>query len=210
MRQDHSLLLAAALVLCAALTAPALASGDANLLIGEKSLSDELFDGAGVDGQSMMGVAVSLDLNWPVMLAIDLLTTSKDATVAIEAENLLEFWTDVQTTELDVGVRKFWGDKLKPYIGGGLAYIELDSIQIEHGDFGVPGSEYFDTIIDDSDSGIGIWLNTGLLYRVGQYINIGIDIRYSDAEADLLPFDAETLTLDSGGTHYGVLIGYHW
>jgi opacity protein-like surface antigen len=206
----HNVALVIVLLTVGALAAPALASGDANLIIGEKSLSDEHFDGAGVDGQSLMGVAVSLDFDWPVMLAIDLLQSTKDNTVAIEAENLLEFLTDVQTTELNVGVRKFWGDKFKPYIGGGLAYVELDSIQIEHGDFGLPGSEYWDMIIDDSDSGIGFWLNTGFLYRVGQYINIGFDIRYSDAEADLLPFDAETLTLDSGGTHYGVLIGYHW
>jgi opacity protein-like surface antigen len=211
MKRNGQLVLALALMvgLCAS---PALASGDANLLFGQKSLSGVYHEGSGVDGQSQMGVAVSIDFQWPVMLAVDLLTSSKDNMVVVEAQNPLQFWTDVQTTEVDVGVRKFWErDKLRPYIGGGLAYVELDALQIESGDFGVPGSEYSDVIVDDSDSAVGFWVNAGLLYRVGRYINIGIDVRFSDADADLMPNNVDsTLTLDSGGTHYGILFGYHW
>jgi opacity protein-like surface antigen len=207
----HIGMLAVVLLTLGALTAPALASGDANLIFGRKSLSGTEVEGSGVDGQSQLGVTVTLDFDWPVMLAVDLLSSSKDHNSVLTVQDRLELWTDVETTELDVGVRKFWGDKLKPYIGGGLAYVKLDALQIESGDFGVPGSEYQDTIIDDSDSAIGFWLNAGLLYRLGKNLNIGIDVRHSDADADLRSFNTDgTLKLDSGGTHYGVLFGYHW
>jgi opacity protein-like surface antigen len=195
-----------------ALAAPAEASGDANLIYGQKSLSGTPLESAGVDGQSEIGIALSLDFEWPVMLAVDLLTSSDDNTITIPVQGSLEYWTDVETTELGVGVRKFWGQKrFRPYVGGGLAYVKLDALQIESGDLGFPGTEYRQTIVDDSDSAIGFWLNTGFIYRVGQYLNVGIDIRHSDADADLLPFDTDTtLNLDSGGTHYGVLFGYRW
>jgi opacity protein-like surface antigen len=212
MTKQHKGMAAVVLLMLVLCPAQALAGGDASLVFGRKSIGDSTIEQYGADSQTEMGVAVSMDFDWPVMLAVDLLASSGDKTIVVSDQPRLEFWTDVETTELDVGVRKYWGKKkLKPYIGGGLAYVQLESIQIESGDLGFPGSDYFDTIIDDSDSSIGFWLNAGFLYRVGQYLNIGVDIRHSDADADLLPFDADTtLNLDSGGTHYGVLFGYHW
>jgi opacity protein-like surface antigen len=193
------------------LTAPASASGDANLISGQKSLGEAQLEGFGVDGQSQMGIAISVDFDLPVMLAVDLLVSSDDHTIVVPAENRLEYWSDVQTTELDLGVRKVWGSKLKPYVGGGLALVELDFFQIESGDLGLPDTDYLTRTINDSDSGLGFWLNAGLFYRLGKYLNVGIDIRYSDADVEILLLESdEFLELDSGGSHYGVLFGYHW
>jgi len=187
------------------------AGGDANFLFGQKSLSEDLFDSAGVDGQSQFGVAVTLDFDWPVMLAIDLLMSSDDKTRDISTSFPLQVATDVDTTELDVGVRKFWErNQLRPYVGGGLAYVQLDAKQVESGSLG-PGADFSDTIVDDDDSAVGFWLGGGLLYQATPRFQVGLDLRMSDADADLSGSGASSgIKLDSGGFHYGILLGYHW
>jgi opacity protein-like surface antigen len=185
------------------------AGGDANFFYGQKSISDDVIESAGVDGQTQYGVAVSLEFNWPVALAIDLMSSSDSQTQEVPANNPLFFSTDVDTTEFDVGVRKYWMEKIRPYVGGGLAWVQLDGQQVESGELG--GAPFVDTIVDDDDSDLGFWLNAGFLYQIGEHFNIGVDLRYSDSEATLTPTGGgESRDFDSGGTHYGVLLGYHW
>jgi len=184
--------------------------GDANLLFGQKLLSDDVFDDAGVDSQSQFGVSVTLDFQWPVQLAIDYLSSSDSATTNVPAAFPLQLHTDVDTTELDVGVRKLWGDKLRPFVGGGVTFAQLDAQQTESGTLG-PGVPFSTLIVDDSDRGVGLWINGGVLYLVGNHFNVGLDLRYSDADVDLLPAQGgAALGLDAGGMHYGVVLGYHW
>lgn len=211
MKRIGRLVLMLVLALGAA-ASPALAGGgDVNIVFGQKSLSESMFDNAGVDGQTEIGISVTLDFQWPVMLAIDLLSSSDDSTLALAAAFPLQLDTDVDTIELDLGVRKFWGqDKIRPFVGGGLAWVQLDVRQIESGTLG-PGAPFSTLLVDDSDSGIGLWINAGFLYRVGARFNIGLDVRYSHAGADLsTPLAGPALSLDSGGIHYGVALGYHW
>lgn len=192
--------------------APALAGGgDVNFLFGQKSLSEDRLDSAGVDGQSQFGVSVTLDFQWPVMLAFDFLASSDDAIETVAAAFPLQLDTEVDTTEVAVGVRKFWDrNKFQPFVGGGLAFIQLDARQTESGTLG-PGIAFSTLIVDDDDSGVGLWLNGGVLYRLGDQINVGLDVRYSDASADLTPAQAgPDLGLDAGGVHYGLVVGFHW
>ena len=43
------------------------------------------------------------------------------------------------------------------------------------------------------------------------HLNVGLDVRYSNAGPDLSPPQAGSdLGLDSGGIHYGAVLGYHW
>jgi hypothetical protein len=154
---------------------------------------------------------LSFDFDWPVALAVDLLSSSEDSSRSVVTSYALEYQTDVETTELGVGVRKFWGTKLRPYVGGGLAYVRLDGKQTMTGTLGADLRLFSDTVVDDSDAGLGYWINAGLLYRLGRHVNIGLDLRRSDADAKLSPNQASSsVELDSGGTHYGVMIGYHW
>jgi hypothetical protein len=46
---------------------------------------------------------------------------------------------------------------------------------------------------------------------LGDHFNVGLDVRYSDADADLSS-DEElpALTVDTGSVHYGIALGYHW
>ena len=91
-----------------------------------------------------------------------------------------------------ITVRKMFGErKVQPYVGGGLAYIdgeiEVSSVSVSY-------------------AGIGFWANGGVLFRIGSRFNLGIDVRYSDAEIEPLP----GAKLDAGGTHVGLLVGFRW
>ena len=66
-------------------------------------------------------------------------------------------------------------------------------------------------VIDDKGSGVGLWAGGGFVYRWGDHLNLGLDVRYSDASVSLRPRSTpEVLDLDSGGVQYGVVVGYHW
>lgn len=190
---------------------PALAAGgDANLLIGSKTVDDSTLDFAGVDGQSQFGVAVTLDFDWPVDLAFDLFSSSDSAARTVMAGMPITYATSVDTKELDVGVRKLWGDRAKPYVGGGLAWLQLDATQSMSGTL-VGGGTFNTLLINDSGSAVGIWLNAGFLYRVTDSINLGFDLRNSNADVDVTPATAGVRTeLGAGGTQYAVVVGYHW
>ena len=54
------------------------ASVDASLLLGQNALSEDRLDDAGVDSLTDVGALVSLDFQWPVLLAVDLLRGSGD------------------------------------------------------------------------------------------------------------------------------------
>ena len=191
-------------------TFPATAGGDASILFGQKELSGGAFSTAGVESPLQVGVAVNFDVRWPVSLAFDLLKSSDNETKTFMASTPTQFMTDVETLEFDVGVRKFWGDKIQKYVGGGFAFIELDATQRMSGSLG-PGSAFDTLIVNDSDSSLGYWLNAGLRYRLTNHFNIGIDVRHSDAEISLTPeADTDLADLDAGGTQYGVAIGFSW
>lgn len=201
-----------ALLAAVAAAVPAVAEGgEVSLLLGRKSLSDDALDDAGADGQSEIGVLVTLDFDWPVALAIDLLRSSDDARRTFNTPNPLRLDTDVSTLELDVGVRKSWEkSKLRPYVGGGLAFVRLDAEQIESGTLG-GGAPFSTLLVDDSDNGFGFWLGGGVVYLAGERFSVGVDLRYSDAGADLSPpAGGSTVDVDSGGTHLGLIAGYRW
>ena len=204
-------ILIAALASCLPLGQAALA-GDANLLYGQKSLGEDRFDVAGVDGQTQWGAMVNLEFDWPVMLAVDILSSSDENTQQIVTgiqDYDLAFTTEVETLELNVGARKLWDWIVEPYVGAGIAYIQLDVKQTEFGSF--MGNPFSDVVLDDDDGTLGFWLDAGFLYRLGGKLNVGLDIRYSDASADLTPVGfTESVKLDSGGMHYGIFLGYHW
>ena len=211
MKRAARWILIAALAACLPLGQSALAD-DVNFLYGQKSLGEDELDVAGVDGQSQFGVALTLDFDWPVALAVDILSSSDNNTEQIVTgieDYDLAFTTKAKTMELDVGVRKFWDGKIKPYVGGGIAFVQLDVKQTEFGSFF--GNPFSDVLLDDSGSGLGLWLDAGFIYRLGPSFNLGLDVRYSNSSADLTPVGfTESVKLDSGGTHYGILLGYHW
>lgn len=211
--------------------------GEINLFLGQKILSEDEVDDLEpfIDGDNMdvgspseYGIGVSFgNPDWPVMIAVDLLIAEEDDST--RAEYYYGFATEkveVETTELNLGVRKFWTNKEKvhPYVGGGLAYIKADVKDIAKlfAENGIPGLKQTQideaVLVDDDDSGIGFWANAGVLFRLNDKFSLGLDVRYSDADAEFQEPEflrgkqegPSDFKFDTGGVHYGIMFGYRW
>ena len=163
-------------------------AGNVNFFIGQKTLEEE--EWAPVDEQGEFGVLVDFKQpDWPVSMAIDFLVSADEKTD-------FGFIVEGITTEINFGVRKIWDQSrspIRPYLGGGLALISSE--------FTLTG---FGSTTDD-DNALGLWLNGGVYWPLGQSFNIGVDLRYSQADVTLFGVD-----VDGGGTHVGLIFGYHW
>jgi len=59
--------------------------------------------------------------------------------------------------------------------------------------------------VSEDDTGTGFAICGGVYWTIGQHFNLGLDVRYSSAEATLYETKAAI-----GGTHSGLILGYHW
>jgi opacity protein-like surface antigen len=187
-------------------------SGEAHVFFGPRSIEDDRLDAAAVDDPVQVGAGLSFEVGLPVMLALELAFASSDGTDAQPTEvGDLSLDTEVDTVELDVGIRKVWGQTHRLFAGIGLAWISLDVAQTESGTLG-SGVDFTDTIVDDSGSDIGLWLSGGYARQLGESLSMGAEVRYSNAEVDVEPTGAtgETVAIDAGGLQYGLRVAYHW
>lgn len=177
------------LLLLAAVPAFA-ATGNVNLFLGQKSLDSSDWN-APYDDQGEFGVLFDFrGESWPLSIAVDLLGSARTVDYG---------WFDriASTTELDFGVRKnfdFPGSSAHPFIGGGLAIV---TARLE--DTSGLGTFYVD------DSALGVWLNGGIYWTLGEHFNLGLQARYSQADVTLAG-----VSVNAGGTHAGIMLGYHW
>jgi hypothetical protein len=173
-------------LLTLAWSAPVLAGqGDVNFILGGKSLDSK--DWGEFDSQVASGAEVSFGRDaWPIRIAIDEFDS-------VNQDHLFGgFTADVSISELDIGVRKIWGDRAtRPFVGGGLAlgYAKID----------------FNGISDRDDFGAGAWVGGGVFWRTGSRFNIGFTVRYSKVDVDL-----GGGSVDAGGVGYGLLLGFGW
>ena len=214
MRIRGTSIIVSSVVICLLMIPAAFAGGEASLLLGKKILSEDIADELHVDSQNQFGLLTSWDFEWPVALAVDILRSSDDSRYTNDYYGYLyEYDTDLSTTELNVGVRKFWGDQMRWYVGGGLALIEMDLKIVITEEFsevrGIPSSF---TLVDDSDSGVGYFANAGVQWRIGERFVVGLDVRHSAADVDLTPefSKGESEELKAGGLHYGATFGARW
>jgi hypothetical protein len=169
-------------------------TGNVNAFLGAKALDEDDWEPAEEHGQ--FGILVDFKKkDWPVSIAIDLLSSEGDGAV-FEPNSGLFIDLEGETTELNAGVRKIWDQHaiVRPYIGGGLAFISADAT----------GSAAGFTLSDD-DSAVGFWINGGVYWTLNTSFNIGLDLRYSQAEVTLIDTD-----VNAGGGHAGLILGYHW
>lgn len=195
-----SLPLLAVLVLFTAPPAWAV-TGDVNAFFGTKTL-DSADWAPPFDDQGEFGVLFDIsDRHWPVSLAIDLLGSSRQ-------EDYWDGYTYTSTSELDLGVRKIFdihGTDLHPYVGGGLALVNASVEDVYY--WSSPCGRYD---CGDNADGTGIWLNGGIYWSFWGHFNVGLDLRYSQADVTLRDAYGYRYTLDAGGTHSGLLLGYRW
>lgn len=164
-------------------------TGNVNFFLGGKTL--EKNDWKPLEEQGEFGILIDFGKkDWGVNIAIDLLGSR-------DTKNILGVDVDARTSEFDVGVRKVFeveGTSMRPFIGGGLAFIRGE---IEGCLAGFCAS--------DSGRGTGLWLDGGIFWTLGEGFNIGFELRHSQAKATIAGYEGEV-----GGSHGGLLLGYHW
>jgi len=197
------------------LVTPALGA-DASLLLGQKKLDLNLdsSDLKPLEDQNFVGVLLNFGgKEWPVSLAVDLIFASDDVSDSYSYTYYGYTYSysakvSVDTSELDVGVRKFFGEnKVQGYVGGGMAYIDAEvSIDASVSGPFLPTISISDS---ESDNGIGYFLNGGVRFQVGPRVHVGLDVRYSDVSVDFGQNSAGD-NIDIGGTYYGAFVGFRW
>jgi opacity protein-like surface antigen len=109
-----------------------------------------------------------------------------------DEEDVLGFDVVSSSWELNLGVRKVFDTKsiVKPFIGGGLA-IGGATLDVE--------------IDDDSDAGVGIWLDVGIDFSLGGPVSLGLELAYST-----IPITIADIDTDAGGFRFGITVGFSW
>jgi hypothetical protein len=69
-----------------------------------------------------------------------------------------------KTIELDIGVRKIWDNfpYLRPYIGGGMAFIEAEEERAASASM--------------DENSLGIWIRGGVYWTFDEHFNIGFEM----------------------------------
>jgi hypothetical protein len=189
------------LLLASALWAgSAMAEGTIALFLGQKSLDDEEFahnptspDPGGwspVEDMPEIGIHLSVGRSeWPVKMAVDLLYAYNSDTDDIGKKR------EGSTVELGLGVRKFWsvwGDRFRPFVGGGAAPIKIEQKASAGG-----------ITRDDDQLALGPWVDGGFLWTVHKKFSLGLDLRYSTAKSEIRGTE-----VNAGGSHVGLLLGW--
>lgn len=189
-------ILGAAMVLIGASLVPARAEGNVNFNVGQRYMSDSLWDDFNLDTQDSFGVNVDLGEDG----------SSIHAAFALNTSGVFDWENDNEETaigELSAGflwVPKIKG-RLQPFLGAGVSRVGAT----------------LDINGDDSDSVFGFYANGGLFWRVTQRFNMGFDVR--TLQGAKLEFDAAELgvpanaprdryEIDANHVQIGFLVGF--
>jgi opacity protein-like surface antigen len=170
-------------------------TGNVNAFLGRKTLDKD--DWAPAEKQGEFGVEIDFrQRDWPLSIAIDLMGASGEGDVYDPFFGTIDKFKS-RTTEINIGARKIWNEPapVRPFIGGGLSFMRAEA-EVE-----VPGVGSN----TESGNGTGIWLGGGVYFTLGQHFNIGLELKYSTANVNIAGVD-----VNAGGTHFGLLAGYHW
>ena len=191
MRSQLRWLLAPVAVLV--LSAPTLADGNANFVVGLRGLDEGFWEPT--ENQGVFGVTVDFgNERWPVHLELGAFGSSNE-------EEIDFFGTDVTLTgavgEFTFGVNKPWqpGENVRTFVGGGLAAVSASAeVDTPFGDE------------DDDDDSFGLYAHGGAFWRLGPRFNIGVDGRLL-AGTDVTLFDDEG---DADYFQVGLILGWGW
>jgi hypothetical protein len=165
---------------------------DFNFLLGNKQVDTGDW-GKTLDEQFTTGLETTWrHTRWPVGIAADAMfaNAEKRRNEFTQDETL----TRASTLELAVGARAIvpfgaW----RPHLGAGVELAQGDVQVIRRGD------------ADDAAGagGTGVWVSGGVFARLGRTANIGMSVRWSQANVKSSTFEA-----DAGGIVYGVTLGF--
>jgi len=186
----------AVLVVIATVAGPVLAAGNANFLIGGRALDEDQWEP--VDQHGVFGVTVDFGgADWPVHIEAGFYASADEETV-FDDTLLLEADLTAAVAEFCFGVNKTFepGEKIRPFIGGGLASVAADAEL----DSEILGS------VDDDDSSLAAYVHGGVFWRLGKRFNIGLDGRIVTG-TDLTLFEED---IDADYVQLGLVLGFGW
>ncbi|PLY02798.1 MAG: hypothetical protein C0623_03300 [Desulfuromonas sp.] len=170
-------------------------TGNVNGFLGAKSLDEDDWEPLDEHGEIGVRFDFAPKTDFPINFAIDWYVSGTS-----EAYSDPRFGgfadVDAATSEFAIGFRKYMPipqTTFSPYLGAGLTSIAA-SIEADDGFF---------TYKDDDVDG-GLWLEGGIVWTI-RHVNLGLCLRYSDAEVTLFGEDLEV-----GGGHAGLIAGFHW
>lgn len=183
-----SLLLAACLVLALGGT-PALAAGNVNFSLGNRSFNDNEFEP--VDEQTFMGVFADFGMEtWPVDLSAGLYRST-------EQDSVSGFDVEATITELSFGAMKTWTflGNMHPFAGAGLSLVKVEA------EADTPLGH-----VSEDDTGTAVYAEGGVYWRMGSRFNLGTHARFNRGSTHGL----DQSDVDSDYFQIGIIAGFGW
>lgn len=166
-------------------------SGNIGGMIGQVQLEDN--DWGNQDDQGAIGLIADFrPASAPFSLAVDLIGSGDE-------DDLSDRKNEIYSAAAHIGIRKVFDDSVsafKPYVGAGIALINAE-MRSKDKQTGLSRVE--------DDSATGYWVGIGSYMELSDHFQVGLDLRYS--EADVTLFDSER---QAGGLQTSVSVGYHW
>jgi len=164
-------------------------TGNINAFLGMKYLdSDDWMDE--FQEQAEGGVLFDIKKNdWPICVVFESL-------YSMDVAEVLGVNIEVSTSEFFLGAGKTWAlnSTIRPFVRTGINIISVEQ------------KNNFESRSETLDeSGTGFAISGGIYWTMSQHFNLGLSARYSKSTID---FDDSEV--EAGGTHSGLVIGYHW
>ncbi|MEH6473550.1 MAG: outer membrane beta-barrel protein [Halopseudomonas sp.] len=157
--------------------------------LGQKQLDDA--DWSPLEKQLSLGVIFDIKReSWPVSIAYDIIGSAD-----VHESGALK--NEAYTVEHHLGIRKIFditGTSVTPYVGGGVALIDTEI-----------KNRSATTHTTESDDSTGLWVGGGVYVPITSNVNLGVDVRYSQADVTFANVDRK-----AGGMHWGITTGYAW
>lgn len=165
---------------------------DVHVLLGGKYLNSS--DWGSTDNQFEYGGEFDFQpASWPVALNVGY----------YRGQDLGVFNFKSTTQEFQLGVKKFWptGQLGRVFVGGGLT--------VAKGTAEAPSDS--NAINGHTSYQPGGWVSGGYLFSLGRHFDLGVDLKYSYAEASLKGSGGNSgQDIDVGGLHVAGVFGYRW
>ena len=159
--RSRALLLLTALVVAASIASPAHAGGNANFVLGGRSMTSSS-DWEPFDSQALAGVTVDFGpAKWPINFETGIQASAK----TMGGYGLYGEDVTASVGEVFFGINKTWnasGGRMHPYVGGGVASVT---------------AKFEDSNVSVDDTSAGYYVHGGIFWRLGHRFNIGFDIR---------------------------------
>lgn len=131
--------------------------------------------------------------SWPVSIATEFLLSYANDRPALAGFR----GNNSGTYEFNIGPRKIFENSspFQPFLGTGLSVIGGSTST----------SFWFSNVREESDTGVGYYLEGGVYWLFGRNWDIGVRVEYSSADIKLFGTH-----LDAGGVHAMAMLGVHW